>query len=65
MTHVSTSMVFVVAAVAVYAKFGHETAMVAASVALIAGIAYRVIRRRRGDRRRGWRTRRNHGKSLY
>lgn len=46
MTHVSTSIVFVVAAVAVYAKWGHETAMIAASVALIAGIAYGVIRQR-------------------
>ena len=46
MTTFSTSIVFVVAAVAVYAKFGHETAMVAASVAVIAGIAYGVIRRK-------------------
>lgn len=46
MTHVSTSIVFVVAAVAVYAKFGHETAMVAASVGVIAWIAYAVIRRK-------------------
>ena len=46
MTTFSAAIVFTVATVAVYARFGIETALTAASVLVIAGIAYGVIRRK-------------------
>lgn len=46
MTTFSTAIVFTVAVVAVFARFGHETAMVAGSVGVIAWITYGTIRRK-------------------